>query len=244
MKIKLPEELSWLCPVDVPGLVRLGGHMDGGYIVPQAAMDHAQGLLSLGLGDDFTFDQDWHRAKPQDPIHMYDASVDINNIHIRVNTHVRGNIDIKGEYREFFQGPVQHIAEYITPDNFAQALDRMGVDQIFVKMDIEGAEYPLIDLFVQHHDRIVGIAMEWHHCVKRSQIWSHAVSKLNQYYDIVHVHGNNHVHQDSDGVFGCMELTHVRRDVVNSAGPRKQIYLPDLDYSNVHGREDVEYYFE
>lgn len=244
MKTKLPNELLWMCPVNEPDLVRLGGRMDGGYIVPQRAINHAQGLLSFGLGDDFTFDRDWHQLKPTDPIQMYDASVTGDSIRIGVNTHVRGTIDIKAEYREFFQGNVQHIPEFITPDNFVRALDGMGVDQIFIKMDIEGAEYPLIDLFVKHHERIVGIAMEWHHCVKRSSQWQNAVEQLNKYYDIVHAHGNNHVQHDSDNIFGCMELTHVRRDLLSTQELRKQIHIPELDYSNVYGREDFEYYFE
>jgi hypothetical protein len=217
--------------------------MDGGYVVPQSAMNYAQGLLSFGLGDDFTFDQDWHAAKPTDPIHMYDASVDGNNICIRVNPGVRGQIDIKNEYQNFFQAPVKHYVEYIQPSNFVEALDRMAVDQIFIKMDIEGSEYPLIDLFVEHHARIVGIAMEWHDCAHRNGKWRDAVERL-QHYDIVHLHGNNHVTPDDEGIFGCMELTHVRRDLLHSQELRRNIHIADLDYSNVHGRDDYEYYFE
>lgn len=244
MKIKLSDELLWMCPVAVPNLVRLGGKMDGGYLVPRTAIDHAQGLLSFGLGDDFSFDQDWHALKPQDPIHMYDASVSFENLQIRVNPAVRGHIDLRSEYQEFFQGNRQHWPEYIEPSNFAQALDRIGVDQVFVKMDIEGAEYPLIDLFVEHHSRIVGIAMEWHHCANRNPKWRAAVDKLNEHYAIVHMHGNNHVTPDNEGIFGCMELTHVRRDLITNTSLRKHVYVPELDYSNKHGQDDYEYYFE
>ena len=244
MKILLPPDLIWMCPVAVPELIRLGGKMDGGYLVPQTAVNHAQGLLSFGLGDDFTFDQDWHALKPADPIHMYDASVDYESIRISINAGARGHLDIKAMYSEFFQGAVKHVPEFIGPNNFVQALDRIGVDQVFIKMDIEGSEYPLIDLFVEHHKRIVGIAMEWHHCANRNSKWREAVEKLQRHYDIVHLHGNNHVTPDADGIFGCMELTHVRRDLINSGELRKQIYIPNLDYSNVHNRDDYEYYFE
>ena len=92
--------------------------MDGGYLVPKSAVDHAQGLLSFGLGDDFTFDQDWHHLKPADPIHMYDASVTYETLSIRVNPAVRGHIDLKSEYQQFFQGNRRHWEEYISADNF------------------------------------------------------------------------------------------------------------------------------
>lgn len=244
MKVKLSSDLIHLCPVSVPDLIRLGGKMDGGYLVPRLAVERAQGLLSFGLGDDFTFDQDWHALKPQDPIHMYDASVDQNNIKIRVNTNVRGQIDIRSEYINFFKGSVKHFVEYIRPENFVEALDRLGVDQVFIKMDIEGSEYALIDLFVEYHTKIVGIAMEWHDCANRNPKWHDAVKRLQQHFDIVHMHGNNHVTPDGEQIFGCMELTHIRRDLIATRELRRQIYIPDLDYSNVYGWDDYEYYFE
>lgn len=244
MKIKLPQELHWLCPVAVPDLIRLGGKMDGGYIVPRLAVERAQGLLSFGLGDDFTFDQDWQVLKPADPIQMYDASVTRDSIRISINTPVRGHLDIKAMYDEFFQGNVKHYPEFIGPENFARALDRMGVDQVFIKMDIEGGEYSLIESILQHRDRIVGVAMEWHNCANRSEQWRRAVERWQEHYAIVHVHGNNHVGYDADGVFGCMELTHIRRDLVTSTELRRDSYIHGLDYSNVAGLSDLEYYFD
>lgn len=243
-QIKLSPELRWICPVKADNLVRLGGKMDGGYVVPLNAITQAQGLLSFGLGDDFTFDQDWKKIKPNDPIHMYDASVSRDTMRVSINVGARGHLDLPSMYDEFFQGTTKHIPEFIGPDNFAEALDRIGVDQVFIKMDIEGAEYQLIDTFVKHRDRIVGIAMEWHHCANRSTQWKDAVDKWKDYYSIVHVHGNNHVGSDQDGIFGCMELTHIRKDLISSTILRQQSYLPELDYSNVSGAVDHEYYFE
>ena len=244
MKIKLPPELLWACPVAVPDLIRLGGKMDGGYLVPKSVVEKSQGLLSFGLGDDFTFDQGWQALKPNDPIHMYDASVSRDNIRVNVNSSARGHLDLKSMYDRFFQGNVKHISQFIDPNNFAQALDHIGVEQVFVKMDIEGAEYNLIDLFLAHKDRITGIAMEWHQCENRSAKWREAVEKWKEHYTIVHLHGNNHVSPDSDNMFGCTELTHVRNDLVVGKELRKQVHIPELDYSNVSGQEDYEYYFE
>jgi hypothetical protein len=243
MKQQLSKELFWLCPIDEPNLIRLGAPMDGGYIVPQVALDNAQGLLSLGLGDDFTFDQDWNRIKPDDPIHMYDASVTGDTISIKVNRSARKDINIREQYRDFFQDKRQHYLEHISSTNFAAALDRIGVDRVFIKMDIEGGEYPLVDSIIQHNDRIVGISMEWHYCADRRDRWRETMARLDEYFAIVHVHGNNHVHRDRDGIFNCMETTYLRRNFISTARTRSEIYLPGLDHSNVVGAEDVEYYF-
>jgi hypothetical protein len=242
MKVLLPPELLWACPIAVPDLIRLGGKMDGGYLVPQSVVEKSQGLLSFGLGDDFTFDQDWHTLKPLDPINMYDASVTRDSIKVRVNTSARGQLNLQAMYDEFFQGNKKHFNEFIGSNNFATALDRIGVDQVFIKMDIESAEYGLIDTIIEHRDRITGIAMEWHECENRSTKWRNAVEKWQEYYDIVHLHGNNHVTPDSDKMFGCTELTHIRRDLVHGNELRKQIHIPELDYSNVYGWDDYEYY--
>lgn len=233
-----------MCPVAVPDLVRLGQLMDGGYMVTQTAMDRSQALLSFGLGEDFSFDQDWRRHKPADPIHMYDASVTRDDLKVRYNASVRGHLDLKLMYDQFFQGNAIHYKEYITPDNFVQALDRTGVDQVFIKMDIEGGEYGLIDAIAKHKDRITGIAMEWHGCGANSERWQSAVEQWQEHYAIVHVHGNNHVSSDHVGIFGCMEFTHIRRDLIEGSDLRKQIHIPTLDYSNVHGATDYEYFFE
>jgi len=244
MKIKLPSELSWLCPVNVSDLIRLGGLMDGGYLVPKSVVECSNALLSLGLGDDWTFDEDWHKLKPNDTIHMYDASVGKETLSVRVNSSARNHLNLPEMYEQFFQGNRFHIKQFIGPDNFASALEQLGGKNIFIKMDIENAEYGIMDLIIEHRDSITGIAMEWHNCANRNQRWKDTVNKLQQYYDIVHVHGNNHVSSDEDGLFGCMELTHIRKDLINGSELRKQIHIPDLDYSNVHGRDDFEYYFE
>lgn len=55
-------------PVRVP-LKRLGRNGDGGYVVPQAAVDGAKTLISLGLGDDLSFDH--HFAKDVGGRHIF-----------------------------------------------------------------------------------------------------------------------------------------------------------------------------
>lgn len=244
MRVKLPPELLWLCPVNTPDLLRLGQLMDGGYIVTETAMNHSQALLGFGLGEDFSFEQDWRVRKPKDPIHVYDASVTRDSLRIVYNSSVRGHLNLQTMYDEFFQEPSRHYAEYISADNFAAALDRTGADQVFIKMDIEGAEYGLIDVILENRHRITGIAMEWHGCGIDGARWQEAVARWQEHYAIVHVHGNNHVGSDRAGIFGCMELTHVRRDLITGTAPRKEIYMPGVDYSNVHGADDFEYYFE
>lgn len=249
MKIKLPPELLWLCPVDCPDLIRLGHNMDGGYIIPRSVMEKSDGLLSMGLGDDWTFDNDWHQAKPNDPIHMYDGSVSLDSLRININAGVRRHLDIKSMYSEFFKDNRKHFVEHVggSSTSLATCLERIGVPQVFIKIDIEGGEYAMIDDFISNKDRITGFAMEIHGAqgVKgKNGQFDRAVEQLSEHYNIVHIHANNHVSSDEYSITGCFEITWARKDLCPNTKLRYDVYLPGIDFPNVHGKEDAEYYFD
>ena len=244
---KLPSHLSWLCPVQAPDLTRLGDQMDGGYVVPRAVIDQADGLLSLGLGDNWSFDTAWHSLKPQDPIHLYDGSVSRDSLQITINVPVRGNLDLKSAYNTFFTGTVQHVVQNVGPGedqvDLVDCLNRLNGQNIFIKMDIEGGEYALIESIIQNSSRITGMVMEFHFCNSHRDIFQKAVTALQQEYVIVHLHGNNHVDIGAEGLTDCLELTLIRRDLCNSTQARTTCYLDGLDFSNVAGAEDHRYCF-
>ncbi len=67
---------------------------------------------------------------------------------------------------------------------------------------------------------------------------------LKEHYVLVHVHANNHVGTGNEGLTDCMELTWVRKDFVPSnLDLRRKFYIDGLDFSNVHGQEDLRYCF-
>jgi hypothetical protein len=243
---KLPGHLSWLCPVQAPDLIRLGDHMDGGYVVPHAVVDAADGLLSLGLGDNWSFDAAWHSLKPQDSIHLYDGSVSRDSLQVTINVPVRQHLDLPALYDEFFQDNVQHIVSNVGPGtgqiNLTQCLDALG-QNTFIKMDIEGGEYALIDSILENRSRIVGLVMEFHWCNGLRDRFKSAVNLLQQEYVIVHLHGNNHVDIGPEGLTDCLELTLIRRDLCDTDQSRLNCYLDGLDFSNVAGAEDHRYCF-
>jgi hypothetical protein len=244
---KLPSHLGWLCPVQAPDLTRLGDLMDGGYVVPRAVIDQADGLLSLGLGDNWSFDAAWHSLKPQDPIHLYDGSVSKDSLQVTINVPVRGNLDLKSAYDSFFTGTVQHLVQNVGPGvdqiGLDDCLNRLAGQNIFIKMDIEGGEYALIESIMQNSSRITGMVMEFHFCNSHRNIFQTAVTALQKEYVIVHLHGNNHVDIGAEGLTDCLELTLVRRDLCNSTQMRTTCYLDGLDFSNVAGAEDHRYCF-
>ena len=245
---QLPKRLDWLCPVAVPMLTRLGDLMDGGYVVPMSVVEQSHALLSLGLGDNWSFDAAWHRLKPTDPIHMYDGTVTRDSLAVTINRGVRSNFDIRTAYDEFFQGTIQHWQENVGPGqgqtNLATCITRLGVKNIFVKMDIEGGEYALIGDLINYRDHITGMVMEFHFVNGSRQHFESAVRALQPHYTIVHMHGNNHVDVGNEGLTDCLELTFVNNRLMPAnAEPRTNFYIDGLDFSNVAGAEDFRYCF-
>jgi hypothetical protein len=244
MKTKLSDDLLWLCPTQADDLIRLGGHQDGGYVVPFNAIEEADGLLSYGLGQDWSFDEAWANLKPGTPVHMYDGTGPQNSFAVEPKIKYFGFFHKHPHIKHWFQ----NVGPVTTPDGhvcgFAESVERIGVDNVFVKMDIECGEFPIIDDIVSQHDKIVGIVIEFHQAIYNLPRIKEAVDKFKQYYKIVHLHGNTHTMIGQSGLTDCIELTLVRNDLALSDDLRRDVYLPHLDYTNNMLQQDVEFYFE
>ena len=64
---------KFLKPKPIKGLERMGSDMDGGYILPKSILKKTSAMLSLGIGDNWEMDTDYH-ALTKNPVHGYDYS--------------------------------------------------------------------------------------------------------------------------------------------------------------------------
>src|SRR5262245_23867205 len=71
----LPRSLACLNPVVVDDLRRYGRNGDGGYLLPASYVNHIDGVISLGVSDDWSFEKDLSKLRPGLTIHAYDHSV-------------------------------------------------------------------------------------------------------------------------------------------------------------------------
>lgn len=225
MILHLGRQLSYLCPYIEKDLVRLGADTDGGYVVPERLVKDADFLLSFGLGNDWSFEQDFQTRNPSAGIHVYDGRVTLD--------HLPNNK--KADYQEFFQGDVKHWPEMIGDQSsgnttFSDAIARTQANQLFVKMDIEGGEFKCIDEIVAHHDKITGIAIEFHWTWANRPLFKESIDKLGQYYQIAHIHGTNSGKFGDDLLPDVLEVSYIRRDLTESRTQRQIAYLSNLDY--------------
>jgi len=209
-----PTQFPYLIPVAVE-LVRIGNpDTDGGYVVPQLAVDTAGAVLSLGIGDDYSFDQHWHQLKPSVEIHSYDATIE--------------NYSPEPPVRHYYENVgKQFIRSEFT--EFSTALDRLTSNNVFVKMDIEGGEYTLTKDILANQHRIMGMVIEYHGAASTSShCFLEELPVLTQYYQCVHIHANNSG-PVVDGFPDYLELTFLRRDLCTSTAQRFDTYMDRLD---------------
>ena len=118
---------------------------------------------------------------------------------------------------------------------------------VFVKMDIEGAEYDVLPELLRDAPRMSGMVIEFHQCGQRWPEFARAMDTLQHAFAIVHIHGNNleSLIPDSD-VPRTMEVTVVNRTLLRGAlTPSSAAYpISRLDQPNNAIRPDYPLVFD
>jgi hypothetical protein len=188
----------------------------------------ADAVLSLGIGEDWSFDQHWHHLSPGAIIHSYDATI----------KNYRPNPPIYHYYENVGK---QFIRSEFT--EFATAMDRLPGKNVFVKMDIEGGEYTLTKDMLANQHCIMGMVVEYHGAASTSiQCFLEELPVLTQHYQCVHIHANNSGPVVA-GFPDYLELTFLRRDLCTTTAQRFDTYIEALDRPCSTYREDYRIVF-
>jgi hypothetical protein len=205
--IKLP---STFHPIHKKNLLRIGSKHDGGYVLTKEMLEKSDFLLSFGLFDDWTFEQDFSEKKNNEiNIHVYDHTTSqvlsqikrqsiLNTIKNPFSKTNWQNISIYSSYRKFFDNTkIIHFQERVWCDSFDytssidKIFERIDSDNVFLKMDIEGSEYRVIDNILNYSDRIVGMSIEFHDVDILYDVLLNLLNKIKDNFNIVHIHANN-----------------------------------------------------
>lgn len=226
--VPINKEFNYLRPKKIQNLIRVGSTYDGGYIVPRQMLQDAN-LLSGGIAENWDFEKHWNEINPLAVIHAYDRDV---NIHSE-------------EYSKMWTGNKHHYANYLDANDvpFEDAVNNIPGDKIFVKLDIEGAEYSCIDGIVKNENRIIGMTIEFHN-INLTNNFFDSIKRLQTGYEIVHMHANNVTSPPENGLLPhLLEITMVRRDYLDKLEVRNHVYLCDLDRPNFYNKCDIFMYF-
>ena len=198
---KLP---IFLKPKSVNDLIRVGRDNDGGYLISKSDVTQSDHIIGLGINDDWSFEEGFTKLKKV-RVSAYDASVDsdfflrqvlVSLKRLKLRSAFRSAQKFS-QYKSFFSNGNTHISKFVTDFSLGQYISIDAVfksaiyfKNIFLKIDIEGFEYRILESIIENSHRITGLVIEFHDCDLHIDRIEQFVSRLP--LQLVHVHANNY----------------------------------------------------
>lgn len=242
MKVNLPDFLEVF---NVERMVRLGRNHDGGYLVNLYDVEAAEELISFGIFDDWSFESDFCELNKV-PVTAYDGSLNLNFWLKRSITQTIRNpfnlycVQKYLSYKRFFSDDRKIIKKFVGLDSesedfitLSEIFMKINSKQVFLKVDIEGSEYRILNDLLKFENQLIGAVIEFHDCDLH-------LAKIQAFVElfklkVVHVHANNY-----DQVRASDKLPLVLEISFSSQVSKSKRYMisHDLDMRNNPIKED------
>lgn len=205
--------------------IRLGSNNDGGYVCGELNTKY-DCYISAGISTEESFSRDF--------INKYNMN-EYNSFGFDGNEYTNKISFIKKNINSFND---------INNTNLHELIDKYN--NIFLKMDIEGGEYPwLLSIDSNKLNKIKQIVIEFHGITNNSWGCNYndkvkCLEKLSNTHYIIHAHGNNYG-PVVNNIPDVIELTYVNKNYFNSTPELNTLPLPivNLDYPNNSNITDI-----
>ena len=255
LEITCPEDLYFLRPVIVEEICRVGNFSDGGYAMSRSAIESSDALLSLGLGENWSFEKAFSEINKYAKIEIYDHTV---SLHFFVGKVLKGIVKVllfkdslsnvlarAKRLKDYFffwvmNSRNKHHHTRIVEASLSAALSRYkNSDSIGLKVDIEGSEWEILNLIARNKERFKFLLIEIHDFDKHVEQLRDFLSELSGQFVLAHLHANNFETLGSNGFPNVFEITLLRPLGTSiSAGYRSELPIPGLDVPNAKNRRD------
>jgi hypothetical protein len=256
-------ELNELQPYRIGEMVRVGDKEDGGYVIPNHFRDSRLTLISIGLGDNWSFENQGkgiffdkfisvdhtvslfsilgrlfkrivsRKINLSTLVYFLKLLVNyVNTFILKRNTHVR---------KKLVSASTKKLKNEITLDECISMTDGK---KNALKIDIESDEYRIIEDVCRYSEKILLLIMEFHETERREQEFSNSISRLKEFFDLVHTHGNNFDFVADNGIPNVVELTFVNRNVFKGEYEKiEKLPLSKIDFPCNPGKADIDLNF-
>tara|TARA_B110001454_G_scaffold182623_1_gene177246 strand:+ start:84 stop:833 length:750 start_codon:yes stop_codon:yes gene_type:complete len=236
-------------------LIRVGKNGDGGYLIEKKSLEDSKSLISFGISTDWSFEKDFYDLNPIS-IHAYDHTITKRffyiliikeSLKIFIGQFKAGikSILLYNNYLKFFTGDKIHFLEKIGTEKTSTSLDsvlsrKKNGQPFFLKIDIEGSEYRILDDLIKIQHLLSGIVIEFHDV----DLHKERITKFIDNFSLVlvHIHPNNFSDLDKNNNPTSLEMTFAKSPTIIDINPK----IPhDLDQANDIGSNEqtLEFYF-
>lgn len=219
----LPKEFK---PNHLYELIRLGKDNDGGYLVCKNSVKTSTALISFGLNDDCSFEQDF---KKKNNIHVicFDCNTGVSLWFKKFRRALRKIV--KGEtrllkdfliniynYYSFFSKNSSSLYKFriVGKKNNDLSSNEINISTIlktnnlkkdfFLKIDIEGSEYEILEDVILFAKFLSGLVIEFHDVDLNLKKISNFINSID--LKLIHIHPNNSSNYRNN-IPLCLELS-------------------------------------
>ncbi len=212
-------------------LIRIGGDADGGYLVPDD-LEGLSGCFSPGVAYTATFELEM--AKLGIRSYLADYSVEASPV-----------IHPLLDFEKKFIG-IDTNDMYMTLSDWYATKTRVRGGDYILQMDIEGAEYEVLnsidDVFLKNFRIMVIEFHNLHYLVDPAgfNLVEFSFKKILKNFEIVHIHPNNEsqpLNYHGFEIPNTMEFTFLRKDRILQKSPNTSFPHPE-DLQNFMDRDD------
>lgn len=256
--------LNLIRPIITDDQIRLGRNYDGGYVVNKKAIENAS-LISLGINDDWSFEEDYDKQNGN-KIFMYDGSInhrlfkrnfliailDIFSLKFMLKILLRRNCikDFISKYQLYksfkkftAKENIDFYSSFVSNQPNSVRLNKIIKDNLkdnekcFLKIDIEGYEYRIMDDILDNQDLISGMVIEFHDIDIMINVFTDFIKKLKDNFYITHIHANNNSSYSAliDNLI-IYEISFLNKNLISNTPKYFQAGIynnVDLDFKNI-----------
>ena len=248
--------------VDIDDLIRIGPNSDGGYVIHKESLNLTKKIITCGLNDDWKFEKNFKKLNKNCRIEAYDHTInnkfwyerfkkDIIHFFLLKKLSLRKIIKIFDylDYKKFFKNENKHFLQKIVKkpknNNEISLIDLIANDEsIFLKIDIEGDEYDILQDINQKSENLISLVIEFHEIQKNLKLIENFITKVSN-LKLIHIHANNFKKVDMNGNPNDIELTFINEKKIYISKKKSFRKYPifGLDYKNFKRGKDIELKF-
>ena len=183
-------------------IIRLGSNHDGGYFVCPNAVTKSQNLIGIGIETNWEFEKEFLKINPKVKVTTYDGQTNIflilkfffkqilKILIFKINWDLlkRSFLNIF-EYKYFLIKKLNFVNKNVgllSGLSFKKIVE--GKKNIFLKIDIEGSEYRILNQIINYKEMLTGLAIEFHDYDLNKDRVHDFINEIEM--ELIHVHVN------------------------------------------------------